>query len=112
MELTTTRRYPFQAVHALSVGLHRERKHGHDYAVEVSFTDVAIARVDQLVFERVIGHLHAKELKGEVDPATGEVLVEWIHQQLLELGSNLKAVALQETRKNRFISSLSEARFV
>ena len=112
MELTTTRRYSFQSVHALHVGVHRERRHGHQYFLEVSFSGCEVSQVDSEI-GGILSRLHGFELTGELEPATGEHLVEWIHSRLSPgLGSHLKAVALQETRKNRFISSASEARFV
>ena len=111
MELVTTRRYSFQSVHALHLGLHKERRHGHQYFLEVSFSNCPTEPVDTQV-GRVLARLHGHELKGELEPATCEHLVEWIHARLLELRLSLRAVALQETRKNRFVSSASEARFV
>ncbi|MBX3022287.1 MAG: hypothetical protein KF799_11495 [Bdellovibrionales bacterium] len=114
MTVTTTRRYSFKSVHALHVGLHRERTHGHEYALEVSFENHSASAVDEAVESLVLKRLHGHELGGELDPATGEVLVEWIHRRLRNstVGLAIVGVALQETRKNRFVSSLSEARFV
>jgi hypothetical protein len=80
--------------------------------LEVSFSGVDVAAVDRLVELRILPRLQARELRGEFEPATGEVLVEWIHAHLRDLGPCLHAVAIQETRKNRFISQDSEARFV
>ena len=109
-----TRSYWFKSVHALHVGLHRERTHGHEYGLEVSFRGCPAADVDAEVAVSVMPSLHGRELGGELNPATGEVLVEWIHRRLLAgpLAAHILAVCLQETRKNRFVSSLSEARFV
>lgn len=111
---TTTRRYSFKSVHALHVGLHRERTHGHEYNLEVTFSGASVASVDEQVEALILSHVHGHELSGELDPATGEILVEWAHRELAKsaLSKNILAVALQETRKNRFVSSMSEARFV
>jgi len=111
---TTTRRYSFKSVHALHVGLHRERKHGHEYDLEVTFAGADTRAVDEQVEALILARVHGHELTGELEPATGEVLVDWIHAELLRspLSVCVLAVALQETRKNRFVSSKSEARFV
>lgn len=111
---TTTRRYSFKSVHALHVGVHRERTHGHEYNLEVTFAGAPAHAVDEQVEALVSAQLHGRELGGELDPATGEVLVDWVHRKLVSgpLASCVLAVAIQETRKNRFVSSLSEARFV
>lgn len=108
-----TRRYSFKSVHSLNSGALRERAHGHQYFLEVTFAGRGIDEVDEIVSSRILSRLHAREL-GELSPSTGEHIVDWIHQLLLEtpLRGRLKAVALQETRKNRFISALSEDRYV
>lgn len=105
MELTWTRRYAFQSVHKLDF----ERTHGHQYFLEVTFTG-AVDSADAEV-ARVLDRLHGKDL-GFLEPASGEHIVDWIHGELKPLGPRLKAVALQETRKNRFVSALSEAKYV
>jgi len=112
-ELIWTRRYSFQSVHSLNTGPLRERAHGHQYFLEVSFAGRAINEVDEVVAGQILAHLHARELKN-FSASTGENIVDWIHQQLLQtaIAPRLKAVALQETRKNRFISAFSEARYV
>lgn len=101
-------------MHALNTGVHRERRHGHEYGLEVSFQGCTIAAMDAEVETAILSEVHGRELKSPLDPATGEVLVEWIHSRLQRgpLGDFVRAVAIQETRKNRFVSSKSEARFV
>jgi hypothetical protein len=116
MKSCLTRRYHFQSVHSLTTGLHREIEHGHGFGLEVSFLGgVEPARVDAIVREKILSVLHARNLNSVLSPATGEVLVEWAHARLLdspELSPFLRAVCLQETRKNRFVSSRSEVDFV
>ncbi len=105
MELTWTRRYAFQAVHKLdSIG---ERMHGHEYFLEVTFTG-SVDEADRAVAP-VLKRLHGRELSF-IEPATGERIVDWIHEQIAL--PSLKAVALQETRKNRFISTKSGLKYV
>lgn len=118
---TVTRRYRFQAVHSLYIGIYRELKHGHDFYLEItvdllnsSLRDL-VADLDGFVNDSVLPDVHGRELNRFLEPATGENLTEWIHNRLLtceKLRHQIKAVAIQETRKNRFISSQSEVRFV
>ena len=110
-ELIWTRRYPFQAVHVLSEAL--EKRHGHQYFLEVSFRTRAIDQVDEEVKRQILQAFHGHEFPA-TPQATGENLVECIHEALAQtaIGPLICAVALQETRKNRFLSSKSEARFV
>lgn len=113
--VTLTRRYAFQAVHSLiEAGPYSERRHGHSYHLEVSFQDCSVAVADDEVKTRVLDELHGRDLAARITPATGETLVEWIHAALKKgaLKPHLKAVALQETRKNRFVSGESEHAFV
>lgn len=111
MNTTYTRRYVFQSLHHLpSLG---EGKHGHHMHLELSFSKVRAEVVDQIYATELAPELHGREIS-VVSPATGENIVEWIHERLLEtsLGPHLHAVAIQETDKNRYISTRSEARFV
>ena len=111
--LMWTRRYSFQSVHALNSGVLRERKHGHHYELEVSFEGRDIDGVDAVVKQLVLDRLHAREIT-VIPHSTGEALVNWIHERLAEstLGKSIRAVALQETRKNRFVSARTEAFYV
>jgi 6-pyruvoyl-tetrahydropterin synthase len=111
-ELTWTRRYSFQSVHSLNSTVLRERVHGHQYLLEVTFAG-DVDEADQIVRGEVLSLLHGRELSF-LEPATGEHIVDWIHAQLLKtrMSPRLKAVALQETRKNSFISARSELRYV
>lgn len=109
-----TRRYVFRSVHALLTGPQKERRHGHQYALEVTTTGDAWA-VDGLVKEKILKVLDGRDLTGFIEPATGEVLVDWIHRELEKVGmknAEIVAVALQETRKNRFVSAKSDGRYV
>jgi 6-pyruvoyl-tetrahydropterin synthase len=112
-ELIWTRRYSFQSVHALHAGALVERAHGHQYFLEVSFEGRDIDAVDAVVEPLVANHLHARELL-EIQPSTGEAIVEWIDHRLREtsIAPRLRAVALQETRKNRFVSAKTESKYV
>lgn len=111
MELTTTQRYTFQAVHSLPG---EETTHGHHYFVELSFHSCSRHIADLAFNDYVKQKLHGQNLDAEFTPATGERLVEWIDESLRSspLGPYLLAVTLQETAKNRFVSSQSEVRFV
>ena len=111
--LNWTRRYTFQSVHNLNLGLVEERRHGHQYFLEVTFSGRRIDEMDKIVNEKILSRLHARELH-DLSPSTGEHIVDWIHEQLLQTSaaSCLKAVALQETRKNRFVSALSDSDYV
>lgn len=108
--VTHTRRYVFQSVHRLNAL--NEGKHGHHFYLELSFKTGNIELADQCFKDYVATKLHAKEIP--IAPASGENIAEWIHNELLRspLGPDLVAVALQETDKNRYLSSRSEARFV
>jgi len=109
--LTAGRRFRFQSVHSLNTGFHRERKHGHDYILEVYFSPEITLKLHSFVSETLLPRLHGRDLNSVVHPATGEKLVEWIHEQIRsrdELAIGVHAVALQETTKNRFVSSASE----
>lgn len=109
-----TRRFLFRSVHSLQSGPRKERRHGHQYYLEVTTTGDSWS-IDGLVREKILKALDGRDLTGFIEPATGEVLVEWIHDQLNRVtipDSQVLAVALQETRKNRFVSSNSDSRYV
>jgi len=110
--MATTRRYSFRAVHSLQVGEHSEKIHGHQYHLEVSFYSCATADIDREVETRILNPLHGHDLTHLVAPATGEMLVNWIHDRLAEseLNRHILGVTLQETRKNRFVSARSDVR--
>ena len=114
MALTaTTRRFSFRSVHSLNTGAHQEKVHGHQYFLEVSFKDIAHADLAAKVEQTVLSRLHGHDLTEFAGPATGEILVEWIHERLSEvLPTQILAVALQETRKNRFVSARSDRRWI
>jgi 6-pyruvoyl-tetrahydropterin synthase len=109
---TTTRRYFFQAVHQLTeLG---EGKHGHDFHLEICFAGTSIECADKTFKEVLKPRLHGQNLGEILEAPTGEALVQWIHKQLLlsPLGPFVLGVAIQETPKNRYISSMTGARFV
>jgi hypothetical protein len=104
----------FRTVHALVSGVHREEYHGHNCALEITFHKCEVAEVDREVQREVLSRLDAHDLGQVIQPPTGEVLVEWIHQQLEQsaLKNKIIAVAVQETRKNRFVSARSDPRLI
>ncbi len=110
--VTTTRRYMFQSTHQL--GSLQEGKHGHHFYLELTFAGAPVALADQFYRERIEPKVHERDLSEVADPPTGEMLAQWIHKQLLlsPLGKHLIGVAVQETPKNRYISSMTELRFV
>jgi hypothetical protein len=112
--IATTRRYSFRAVHSLNSGEHKERFHGHEYFLEVSFQGCAPTPIDEWTQQNILSACSGHDLTSIVAPATGEVLVEWIQSQFDKspLAAHILAIALQETRKNRFVSARSNARFV
>lgn len=112
--MATTRRYMFRSVHFLDAGDHREKIHGHQFSLEVSFEHAEIAEVDRVVNEKVVAALDAHDITRVLSPATGENIVEWIHAQLSDspLAKNILGVAIQETRKNRFVSARSVVQII
>lgn len=112
-KLIWTRRYAFQSVHSLTSGARKERLHGHEYLLEVSFTGRDVNSVDEAVRSRILHFAHGRRLDFLTN-STGESLVNWAHDQLTtsEIGPRLCAVHLQETRKNRFTSSATDSKYV
>ncbi|MGZ3723609.1 MAG: 6-carboxytetrahydropterin synthase [Bdellovibrionales bacterium] len=110
----TTKRYSFRGVHSLTSGVHREKYHGHQYFLEVSFEKCLLADIDHVVKEKILTVLDGHDLTKKINPATGEVIVEWIQAQLdaTPLRAKILGVALQETRKNRFVSARSVAQLI
>lgn len=106
MAVTHTRRYLFQAIHSLeALG---EGRHGHHVYLEISFgPNGTIETADRCYSKFIAPRLHGCDVAEVVQPPTGENIVEWIHNELLNspLGPDLVGVAIQETGKNRFISS-------
>ncbi len=107
--VAATRLYRFRAVHSLNTGTHREQLHGHEYALEISTSRSDWKGLDEMLNSWVHSQLEGRDLSILVEHATGEVLVEWIHERLAAspIGPDLLGVALQETRKNRFVSARS-----
>lgn len=114
--VATTRRFSFRSVHSLNNGVHREKIHGHQYSLEVTFygsgaLDEVTAKVNELILARLDGH----DLSQLMSASTGESLVEWIHERLVTEGGlkgKILGVALQETKKNRFLSGRSNVRMM
>ncbi len=95
------------------------RRHGHDYALEVSVTGPVDARtgsilprerLDEIVESRVIArfahHLLNDDPLFEKRVPTAENLCEIVHEQLsgaiAETGARLVRVRVEETRRNSF----------
>lgn len=110
-----TRRYHVRAAHQLGPEAHHcHELHGHNYAIEVcvegaihSISGMVISRdsIDEIWYRRVHAHLHAHNLNQVVEKTAGESLAATIFMWLQEeLGNSLLSVAIQETKKNRFIA--------
>ncbi len=102
-----TQQFRFRAVHSLHIGEHKESLHGHDYYLEVTARPELREQIYRAVADVLLPQLDRTDLAKRFSASTGEVLVEWIHSQFdeLGLGSSVLGVALQETRKNRFVSA-------
>lgn len=112
MGLTTTKRFTFQSTHRLEdLG---EQMHGHHFYVEVTLKDGEIEALDEVVHATILPELHGRNLSNLFAKPTGENLVQWIHETLLKspLRSKVVAVTLEETKKNRFTSSMTPSRYV
>lgn len=105
--ICTTQRFTFRGVHQLTMGPHRESRHGHQYFLEISSLPEDVSAVRSVIKNELLPLLDGKDLLNIVASPTGEELVEWIHNQIKELGlgGNVLGVGLQETAKNRFVSS-------
>lgn len=109
---TTTRRYMFQSVHHLDAV--DEGLHGHHFYLEICFAGTSVAVADEVYHEKIAPQVHGRNLNELLVNPTGEELVQWIHKELLrsKLGPFVLGVAVQETAKNRYVSSMTGARFV
>ena len=112
--VATTRRFSFRSVHSLNIGAHREKFHGHQYFLEVSTYACPHEEVAAVVLSKILPRLDGHDLTPLMPVATGEAIVEWIHSALIDegLGTKVLGVALQETRKNRFVSSRSNVHLI
>ena len=61
-----TRRYSFRGVHSLDSGVHREKYHGHQYYVEVSFEKCLVCEVDKIVTEKILSVLDGRPRVAQV----------------------------------------------
>lgn len=106
-----TRAYKFSAIHKLEPV---EQIHGHEYTLEVTLASATLKpqsfwitdrdKMDEIVHTTIIRKLHGSSLNLHLKIASGENLVCYIFNRLLqtELKAELVQVAIQETRKNRF----------
>ena len=112
--MATTRRFSFRGTHSINDGVYRERRHGHQFFLEISFHGCSLIEVEHEITARILKPLDGHDLNQVVEPATGEMVVEWIQSQID--GSNLRGkilgVILQETAKNRFVSAHTDVRLV
>ncbi len=106
----STRRYSFRSLHSLPALPYPEQLHGHQYFVEISLEGSGHLELDSFVEEQIVAVLDGQNLDLFLKPPTGENLVEWIERRLLSsaLAAKIVGVALQETLKNRFVSSRTE----
>ncbi len=106
-----TQTFRLRGVHFLYDPNHAEPKHGHEYFLEVSVkAETGRDVLQEIVDREVIKKWDKKNwCEMKVQQATGERLVEEFDRILrkTELKKNLVAVALKETKKNRFVSALS-----
>ncbi len=121
-----TRRYSLSALHQLGRPeltaqdntqhfLHCEKLHGHEYSVEVTYSGpidplsgLCIKRetLDELVEERILSVFHGKNLSELLPYTSGEFLAREFLKRLRQdsRGKNIQLLAIQETKKNRFIA--------
>lgn len=112
MGLTSTRRFTLQCTHRLpDLG---EGLHGHHFYVEVTVRGADHILLDQVFTSSVYSRLHGRDLSETLEKPTGEYLVQWIHETLLRspLGATVLGVSVEETKKNRFTSSMTALRYV
>ncbi len=112
-----TRRYSLPALHKLSG--HCEELHGHEYSVEVTYSG-AIDEVsglclkreilDDLVQEKILSAFYGKNLNELLPSTAGEFLAREFLRRLRgdSRGKNIQGLALQETKKNRFIAKAAD----
>ncbi len=103
----------FRACHQLTAGSHIEAVHGHHYRIEVT-TQSGLNDPEfiyQWTRENVVAVLDRRNLAHQFKTSTGECLVEWIDTKLRQspFGESVVGVFLQETLKNRFVSSRTES---
>jgi hypothetical protein len=106
-----TKSFRLRGVHFLYDPNHNEPKHGHEYFLEVSVrAEVGRDRL-QAVVEKEIVNVWDKQdwTKMDLQQASGELLVEEFDRRLRDsqIAKDLIAVALKETKKNRFVSARS-----
>jgi 6-pyruvoyl-tetrahydropterin synthase len=109
---TLTRRYRIRGVHVLLDQKYHEPKHGHEYELHVTVASAAErSNLDAIVQNQILDNWDKQDFmtKG-IWQTSGEMLVEEFDRILRasDLGPQLKAVVLKETRKNRFVSARSE----
>ena len=107
-----TKCYRFRAIHHLSLtgGLEAQHLfHGHNYDLEITLQgntwSLRAHEIDALVESLIIKRFDTSNLNDQIPQPTGEILCELIFDLLAQsfLGPHLQQVALQETRKNRFV---------
>ena len=109
-----TKRFRLRGVHSLFDRNHQEPRHGHEYWLEVSWKSpsMAVNELSTLVNTLIVDPWDARNWANKnLLQASGELLVEEFDRLLREseAGSFLMGVQLQETSKNKFISSNSNS---
>lgn len=99
-----TKRFTARVQHHLTAL--KEGRHGHSCGIEVSLTRPFEPGDCDRIEELVIALLDGKDLNPLFKTPSGENIVEWIFSEIHRVyTSDLVGVALQETSKNRFLSS-------
>jgi len=112
IELTMS--FPLRAMHRLKTNAEDEPLHGHNYKIEIALggeldteAEWLYSRdlVDKIVRELVLDRFDKTYLNDILDKTSGEYLAKTFFEILKksDMGPRLRRLALQETRKNRFV---------
>jgi hypothetical protein len=102
-----THRFTVRLQHSLPAEPYPEVRHGHSCDIEISLDRPFTPSDVEVIREKAVAPLDGNVLNKLLSQATGERLVDWLFGELQSsgLGKALQAVAIQETPKNRFLSS-------
>lgn len=103
--LSWTRGFHFKAIHMLKAEPYAESLHGHDFTLYVEFEKWNhLQALQKNIQSWVNEELNDQDLSMKIQPATGENILSWIHENLTrrlpELDQGI--FSLRETAKNRF----------
>ncbi len=106
-KITFTKRFVARVQHRLVQVPYPEVRHGHACKIEITLSKAWEQQFIELVRQYILQYLDGQLLNDTLPVATGENLVEWIFTELEKsvLGKDLLGVCVQETLKNRFVSS-------